>query len=176
MSDYALIADHGLIGDLQTSALVATDGSVDWFCAPRFDSPSVFGALLDHERGGAWTLGVVDGPARTLQFYVPETNILVTRFLTEEGVAEVHDFMPILEAHDADHRQRLVRRVVAVRGEVTLRTCLTARPDYGRAEPVTTPVEGGVLIEGDGVRLGLTAASDLELVAGSVAGQRTLSP
>ena len=120
------IADHGLIGDLRTCALVGIDGTIDWFCAPRFDSPSVFGALLDPDEGGAWTLEPVDGATRTNQFYFPDSNILVTRFLTEEGVAEVHDFMPLLKAHDPDHRQRLVRRVVAVRGEVTIRTRVQA--------------------------------------------------
>jgi GH15 family glucan-1,4-alpha-glucosidase len=172
---YLPIAEHGMIGDLRTCALVGADATVDWFCAPRFDSPSVFGALLDHERGGAWTLGVVDGPATTLQFYVPETNILVTRFLTEEGVAEVHDFMPILRAHDQGHRQRLVRRVVAVRGEVRVRTRVDARPDYGRAAPVTTPVDSGVLIEADGIRLGLTASTELELDEGAVSAEVALS-
>jgi GH15 family glucan-1,4-alpha-glucosidase len=172
---YLPIAEHGLVGDLRTCALVGSDATVDWFCAPRFDSPSVFGALLDHERGGAWTLDVVDGPATTLQFYVPETNILVTRFLTEEGVAEVHDFMPILEAHDQNHRQRLVRRVVAVRGVVRVRTRVEARPDYGRATAVTTPVDSGVLIEGDGIRLGLTASTKLQLDDGTVSAEVTLS-
>src|SRR3954467_15122525 len=99
---YLPVAQHRLVGDLRTCALVGVDGTVDWFCAPRFDSPSVFGALLDPGQGGAWTLGVADDRARTLQFYVPETNILVTRFLTEAGVAEVHDFMPILRRHDDD--------------------------------------------------------------------------
>jgi GH15 family glucan-1,4-alpha-glucosidase len=172
---YLPIAEHGMVGDLRTCALVGADATVDWFCAPRFDSPSVFAALLDHERGGAWTLGVVDGAATTLQFYVPETNILVTRFLTEEGVAEVHDFMPILQAHDPDHRQRLVRRVVAVRGEVRVRTRIDARPDYGRATPVTTPVDSGVLIEADGIRLGLTASTELELEDGTVSAEVVLS-
>ncbi|QIG42096.1 glycoside hydrolase family 15 protein [Nocardioides anomalus] len=161
MPDQLPIADHGLIGDLRTCALVGSDATVDWFCAPRFDSPSVFGALLDAEKGGAWTLEVVDGEPRTLQFYFPDTNILVTRFLTEEGVAEVHDFMPILAAHDPDHRQRLVRRVVCVRGEVRVRTRVDARPDYGRAEPRLTEIDGGVLIEADGVRLGLAASTGL---------------
>ena len=172
---YLPVAQHGLVGDLRTCALVGVDATVDWFCAPRFDSPSVFGALLDPERGGAWTLGVVDEAATTLQFYVPETNILVTRFLTEAGVAEVHDFMPILRSHDPEHRQRLVRRVVAVRGDVTVTTRVAARPDFGRADPVTTPVDGGVLIEGDGVRLGLAASTDLEVEDGVVSAEVELS-
>ena len=169
------LAQHGLIGDLRTCALVGADATVDWFCAPRFDSPSVFGSLLDQDRGGAWTLGVVDGATTTLQFYVPETNILVTRFLTEEGVAEVHDFMPILRRHDPDHRQRLVRRVVAVRGEVRVWTRVEARPDYGRADPVTTTVDNGVLIEGDGVRLGLSASTGLDVEDGTVSAEVGLS-
>ncbi len=173
--DYLPIAQHGLVGDLRTCALVGADATVDWFCAPRFDSPSVFGALLDHERGGAWTLDVVDGATTTLQFYFPETNILVTRFLTEEGVAEVHDFMPIMKKHDPDHRQRLVRRVVAVRGDVRVRTRVAARPDYGRADPVTTEVDNGVLIEGDGIRLGLCASTDLEVEDGVVSAQVALA-
>src|SRR4051794_34888421 len=89
----AAIADHGLIGDLQTAALVSTDGSVDWFCCPRFDSPSVFGALLDDERGGHFrTRPRADYESRQLSF--PDTAILITRFTTAAGMGEVVDFMP----------------------------------------------------------------------------------
>ena len=94
-TSYPLIADHGLIGDLQTAALVATDGSVDWFCAPRFDSPSIFGALLDHEQGGRFRIRPRAATFATTQLYFPDTAILVTRFMTEEGVGEVVDFMPV---------------------------------------------------------------------------------
>jgi GH15 family glucan-1,4-alpha-glucosidase len=173
--DFRPIAQHGLIGDLRTCALVGSDATIDWFCAPRFDSPSVFGSLLDPERGGAWTLEPIDGDASTNQFYLPDSNILVTRFLTEQGVAEVHDFMPILEPHDEEHRQRLVRRVVGVRGQVRLRTRLRARPDYGRVTPETSRVEDGVLILGDGVRLGLAASCDLDLEDGTVSAELSLS-
>ena len=132
---YLPIEHHGLIGDLRTCALVGTDGCIDWFCAPRFDSPSVFGGLLDPEKGGEWRLESLDDGATTHQFYIPDSNILVTRFLTPRGVAEVHDFMPVLAAHDQEHRQRIVRRVVAVRGRARLRMTLAARPDYGRVHP-----------------------------------------
>jgi GH15 family glucan-1,4-alpha-glucosidase len=80
MSNYPLIADHGLIGNLQTAALVSTDGTIDWFCAPRFDSPSIFGCLLDDDRGGHLrTRPTVDTFTRE-QLYYPDTAILVTRF------------------------------------------------------------------------------------------------
>ena len=81
-SSYPLIADHGLIGDLQTSALVSTDGSIDWFCAPRFDSPSMFGALLDHRGGGHCTVHPTADSVTRKQLYLPDTAVLVTRFLT----------------------------------------------------------------------------------------------
>src|SRR5688500_6856029 len=101
MSHYPLIADHGLIGDLQTAALVATDGSIDWFCTPRFDSPSVFGALLDWNRGGLCRVRPTADAFTHKQLYYPDTAILVTRFLTEDGVGEVVDFMPVTSSRVA---------------------------------------------------------------------------
>src|SRR4051794_10632980 len=116
MSTYPNIADHGLIGDLQTAALVSTDASVDWFCAPRFDSPTVFGALLDAERGGHCTVSTSD-PHITQQLYLPDTAVLVTRFLSERGVGEVIDFMP-LSGDTATDRHRIVRVLACVRGQI----------------------------------------------------------
>ena len=85
---YPPIAEHGLIGDLQTAALVATDGTIDWFCWPRFDSPSVFASLLDERRGGRFALAPVGPPGTTKQMYLPDTAILVTRYLSDSGIAE----------------------------------------------------------------------------------------
>ena len=165
--DWAAISDHGLIGDLRTSALVGTDGTIDWFCAPRFDSPSVFGAILDPDEGGAWRLAPTCEVSRTQQFYFPDTAVLITRFLTADGVAEVHDFMPVLGAGDPEHRQRLVRRVSGVRGTITIRTTVDARPDYARQRCRAEEAGDGVLITGDGVRLGLVASADLTIEDGA---------
>jgi GH15 family glucan-1,4-alpha-glucosidase len=131
MSDYPLIADHGLIGDLQTAALVATDGSIDWFCFPRFDSPSVFGSLLDKDKGGRFRVGPSGGGFAAKQIYLPDTAILITRFLDEQGVGEVVDFMPVSGATATD-RHRLVRLVRCVRGTMTFDFELAPRFDYGR--------------------------------------------
>ena len=160
------IEDHGLIGDLRTAALVSTDGTIDWFCAPRFDSPSVFASILDEENGGSWQIAPRDGATRTQQFYFPDSAVLATRFLTEEGVVEVHDFMPVLQAGDPDHRQRLVRRVVAVRGTTAIHMRLDARPDYARTTCTAEPVENGVILAGDGMRLGLSATTDVVIDGG----------
>ncbi len=132
MDDYPLIADHGLIGDLQTAALVTTDGSIDWFCAPRFDSPSVFAALLDHRR---WVAGIRVRPSvdafSSQQMYLPDTAILITRFLTPEGIGEVVDFMPV-SGDVATDRHRLVRLLRCVRGRMTFELDIAPRFDYGR--------------------------------------------
>src|SRR4029450_10438574 len=95
MRRYPEISDHGLIGDLQTSALVATDGQIDWFCTPRFDSPSIFASLLDQERGGRFRIAPSNDEYVTRQLSFPDTAILITRFMTPDGVGEVVDFMPI---------------------------------------------------------------------------------
>lgn len=160
------IADHGLIGDLRSCALVGTDGTIDWFCAPRFDSPSVFGAILDKDRGGSWRLEPVCEVSRTQQFYFPDTAVLITRFLTDDGVAEVHDFMPVLDSGDPGHRQRIVRRVSGVRGRIRMRMRLDARPDYARQSCEAKHAGDGVLLTGDGLRMGLIATTGLHVDAG----------
>ena len=174
-SDQVSIADHGLIGDLRTAALVGIDGTIDWFCAPRFDSPAVLAGLLDRERGGGWTIAPIDGSVTTRQFYVPDTAVLVTRFHTEDGLLEVHDFMPVLSEHDDDHRQRLVRRVTAVRGEVRFEMTLAARPDFAREDARLSEVDGAVLIESDSARLGLSSTADLTIDGGDITTDCTLS-
>jgi GH15 family glucan-1,4-alpha-glucosidase len=94
MNTYPPIEDHGLIGDLQTAALVATDGTIDWFCAPRFDSPSIFAGLLDQRAGGHFRVAPEGTGYLTKQLYLPGTPILITRFMSNDGVGEVVDFMP----------------------------------------------------------------------------------
>ena len=123
------IADHGLIGDLQTAALVSTDGSIDWFCCPRFDSPSVFGALLDDERGGHFRVRPT-GEEYTSQMYFPDTAILITRFFTDNGMGEVADFMPPLDRRASD-QHRLVRMIRCVRGSMTFEIDVAPRFGYG---------------------------------------------
>src|SRR5262245_9203041 len=127
---YAPIGEYGVIGDLHTVALVGMDGSVDFLCLPDFDSPSVFAALVDAERGGRFQIApALEGAVRR-QLYLPDTNVLLTRFLDVDGVAEVSDFMP---AADAGPPHNLVRRAKTVRGEVGFRMRCEPRFDYARA-------------------------------------------
>ena len=107
---YLPIAEHGVIGDLHSIALVATDGTIDWYCCPRFDSPSVFGAILDRKRGGYFRIGPATQDSTPKQLYFPDTNVLITRFLTPGGVGEVLDFMPVQQQAGPVHRHRLIRR------------------------------------------------------------------
>ena len=148
MADYPLIADHGLIGDLQTAALVTTDGTVDWWCAPRFDSPSVFGALLDAGRGGHLSTRPTTEAFTSKQLYLPDTAVLVTRFLTTGGVGEIVDFMPVGSDDTASDRHRLVRLIRCVRGEISFAVHLAPRFDYGRETHKTHATDDGVVFEG----------------------------
>jgi GH15 family glucan-1,4-alpha-glucosidase len=155
MADYPLIADHGLIGDLQTSALVSTDGTMDWFCSPRFDSPSIFASLLDHEKGGSFSIRPQTEDYVAKQLYMPGTAILITRFLTPDGVGEVHDFMPVLDGEATDNH-RIVRMVSVVRGEMTFVIDCTPAFDYGRAEHKVDLTRHGVAFHGaDGTEVAL---------------------
>ncbi len=134
MNSYPAIEDHGLIGDLQTAALIANDGTIDWFCAPRFDSPSIFASLLDQQKGGHFRVGPDGVESVTKQLYLPGTPILITRFLSADGVGEVVDFMPIA-GEQATDRHRLVRMIRVVRGQMRFRLECEPRFDYGRDLP-----------------------------------------
>ncbi|MFE7275219.1 glycoside hydrolase family 15 protein [Streptomyces sp. NPDC057623] len=160
-SRYLPIAEHGLIGDLRSVALVGTDGTIDWYCCPAFDAPSVFAAILDAEQGGCFELAAAV-PARTKQFYFPDTNVLITRFFTEDGVGEVQDFMPVDGGSADSERHRLIRRVVCVRGSIPFRTRVAPRFEYG-SRPHTVRMAGDVAVfESEKLSLGLTATMPLE--------------
>ena len=152
MDRYPNIADHGLIGDLQTAALVSTDGTLDWFCVPRFDSPSVFASLLDADRGGYYKIAPDRDDYVTRQLYLPDTAILVTRFMTPDGVGEVHDFMPVVRGAATD-RHRLVRNIRVVRGVMRFAIEIQPRFDYGRASHKMEPAEDGGMFQSEGLEL-----------------------
>jgi GH15 family glucan-1,4-alpha-glucosidase len=141
------IEDHGVIGDLHTVALVGMDGAIDFLCFPHFDSPSVFAGLLDREKGGIFKVAPVLGDVSTKQLYLPESTVLITRFLSDAGVAEVSDFMPIFER---GHAHDIVRRAKTVRGEVRFRMTCAPRFDYGRATHRVERREGEVLFFSEG--------------------------
>ncbi|MEO1058373.1 MAG: glycoside hydrolase family 15 protein, partial [Actinomycetota bacterium] len=130
---YPPIGDHGVIGDLQSAALVATDGSIDWFCAPRFDSPPVFASVLDAERGGHFSI-CPQAEAVTRQMYLPESATLVTRFLSADSVAEVTDLMPIDDPTTATDRRRILRVVRGLRGTTRFAVEVAPAFDFGRSE------------------------------------------
>ncbi|MFF2523381.1 glycoside hydrolase family 15 protein [Streptomyces liangshanensis] len=161
--DYLPIAEHGLIGDLRTAALVGTDGRVDWFCAPRFDSPSVFASLLDVRRGGFWEIAPVYEVVDRNQFYFPDTNILITRMFTVDGIVEIQDFMPILRENDAEHQQRLVRRVVNIRGRIPMSTRIAPRMNYARDGHRSERIPEGVRFTSDALAVSVRASVGLEL-------------
>ena len=158
MARYPNIADHGLIGDLQTAALVTTDGVLDWFCCPRFDSPSVFASLLDAERGGFYRIAPDRDDYVSRQLYLPDTAVLITRFMTPDGVGEVHDFMPVIEG-PATGRHRLVRNIRVVRGVMRFAIEIQPRFDYGRKRHELEAFEHG----------GVFRSEDLELTAHAIA-------
>jgi GH15 family glucan-1,4-alpha-glucosidase len=157
---YQPIENYGIVGNMHCAALVSLDGSVDWLCLPRFDSSSVFGAILDAEKGGKFRIApAAAGPLRRKQFYWPDTNVLITRFLHPDGIAEIEDYMPVGSGAGPD--AQLVRRVRIVRGGLPLE--MECRPafDYARARHATTVSAHGTRFDGPGLSLGLTASVPL---------------
>ncbi|MFJ2471760.1 glycoside hydrolase family 15 protein [Streptomyces sp. NPDC087659] len=156
------ISEHGLIGDLRSAALVGTNGTIDWYCCGRFDAPSVFASILDAEKGGCFELAP-DVPARTKQFYFPDTNVLITRFFAEDGVGEIQDFMPIADDSREADRHRLIRRVLCVRGSLPFRALVAPRFDYG-SQPHTVRMEGDYpVFESPALSLSLTSSVPVEI-------------
>jgi len=144
---YQPIENYGVIGDLYSVALVGVDGSIDMMSMPHFDSPTFFAALLDHDKGGRFQIAPRNDEVRRKQIYLPDTNVLLTRFLSEEGVSEVSDFMPV-EHEEQVHN--LVRRVKTVRGDVSFRMLCAPRFDYARAGHTVEQRADGVLFTSKG--------------------------
>ncbi len=153
--DFIPIEEHGIIGDLHTVALVSTDGTIDWYCCPSFDSPSVFASILDRERGGYFRIAPAREGWKPKQLYFPDTNVLVTRFLSPDGVGELQGFMAIPRDGEERHRNRLVRRVLCVRGEMRFRLEIRPRFNYGRDEHELERSEHGVTFRSPALTLAL---------------------
>src|SRR4051794_3081103 len=138
---YKPIADYAVIGDTRSCALISRDGSIDWLCWPRFDSRSLFAAILDAEKGGCFCIQP-SIPFRSTRRYIDDTNVLETTFTTGSGVARLTDLMPVLRENDkrrilAPFRQ-LLRRVEVIEGEVPFAVRFDPRPNYGRDHPPLT--------------------------------------
>ncbi len=173
---YQPIENYGIIGDLNTVALVGLNGSIDFMCFPNFDSPSIFAALLDDTKGGFFKITPKLKEAKTKQLYLPDTNVLLTRFLSVEGVSEITDFMPVEALYDG---KEIVRRMTTIRGEITYEMQCRPRFNYGRsthtAEQVT-PHE--VILKSlgeDGTILRLMSSEKLNIVDNDVVAHFTLA-
>ena len=157
------IGSHGLIGDMSSAALVATDGTIDWCCMPRFDSPSVFAALLDSKFGGRFQIALVD-VAFTRQAYLRDTNILQTSFTTATGTMTVTDFMPVRRAALSEEAPHEIHRMVRCdSGEVDVSCVFEPRLDYARGVTVLTPLREGVEARGGRQRLNLLASVPMRI-------------
>jgi GH15 family glucan-1,4-alpha-glucosidase len=171
---YSPIENYGIIGDLHSVALVGIDGSIDWLCLPRFDSPSVFAAILDDVKGGRFKISPADTDATCKQLYWPDTNVLVTRFFTPDGVGEVTDYMPIGLSGSGQGRHQIVRRVEVVRGTMDFRMECTPAFDYARGEHRTEIVPGGATFRSSDLDLGLASFFPLEQEGNGAVAEFTL--
>jgi GH15 family glucan-1,4-alpha-glucosidase len=159
---YERIENYGIVGNMRTVALVSIRGSVDWLCFPHFDSPSVFGALLDDAKGGRFALTPTADGIACKQLYWPDTNVLVSRFLSPDGVGEIDDFMP---CHTVAPCDELVRRLRVVRGALEFELVCEPAFDYARATHETALVSNGAVFRGPG--LSLTLSTDVPLTVTS---------
>jgi GH15 family glucan-1,4-alpha-glucosidase len=171
-----LIEEHGVIGNMQSAALVSTDGTIDFYCFPDFDSPSVFAALLDEKNGGSFKIEPLFDAPRTKQIYLSDTNILVTRFLANEGVADIIDFMPV-SSKPGKWPNQIVRSLRVIKGEIKFRLRCAPRFDYARASHSTTVEQGAVLFRPDthGIEpMTLLATVPLDIEKGDAVAEFTL--
>jgi GH15 family glucan-1,4-alpha-glucosidase len=168
---YKSIDSYGVIGDLHTAALVGNDGSIDWCCLPNFDSPSMFAAILDEKIGGYFKV-FSNHDSRRKQMYWPDTNVLVTRFMSPEGVGEVVDFMPLGKTGRA--WRRIVRMVRCVRGSVDFRMECAPAFDYARAKHETGGSDKRVLFTSGDARASLVSSIAMNVVEGAAVCDFTL--
>lgn len=161
---YLPIEDYGLVGNMHSAALVGRNGSIDWLCLPHFDSPSVFAGILDQNKGGHFRIAPDREHVIGKQVYWPETNVLITRFLLDDGVVEVIDYMPVgVSQRDPGFRQ-LIRRVEVIRGSVPVRVECYPAFDYARERHTVELASYGALFRSPGMELELTTSVPLRVV------------
>jgi len=168
------IESYGIIGDMHSVALVGMDGSIDWFCFPHFDSPSVFGRILDDRKGGYFQITSARS-AHQKQLYWPATNVLITRFLNPDGVGEVTDYMPVGAAREDDGYHRLIRRVSVVRGSLTFRVECQPAFNYALDPHRTDIVPGGACFRTPDLQLGLATQVPLDPYENGIRAEFTLN-
>jgi GH15 family glucan-1,4-alpha-glucosidase len=176
MKDYQPIENYAAIGDMNTIALVGLDGSIDFLCFPDFDSPSVFAALLDQQKGGYFKIAPQHNNVRHKQLYLPDTNVLLTRFLATDGVGEITDFMPVRELAQS---KEVIRTIACVRGSLTFTMECRPRFDYARARHTVKKNSDTEIVfnsEGtDGIALRLRATVPLDIAEDDVTATFTLN-
>ena len=170
---YQPIENYGLIGDLHTVALVGMNGSIDWFCFPSFDSPSV-AAILDDQKGGRFKISPACEEITYKQYYWPDTNVLITRFFSPDGVGQITDYMPVGLPPHAQGRHQLVRRVQAVRGTMPFRMECFPAFNYGRDEHTVAHVRYGACFHSRALSLGLGTQQALRQEENGVIAEFTL--
>lgn len=174
--EYQPIEDYGIIGNMYTTALVGKNGSIDWFCFPNHDSPSVFAAMLDESKGGYFKITPIVCDDTHKQFYWPETNILVTRFLADCGVGEIVDFMPVGLSSQQRGYHWLVRKVSAIRRSMTFRMECYPAFNYARDRHKTKVVENGAYFESQDLSLALISDIPLKSNENGAWAEFTLTP
>jgi GH15 family glucan-1,4-alpha-glucosidase len=155
---YERIENYGVIGNMHTAALVSVRGSLDWLCLPDFDSPSVFAAVLDDAKGGRFSIAPAADDVTYKQLYWPDTNVLITRFLSPQGVGEIEDFMPCTRKSG----EAIVRRLRVARGALTFDVVCEPAFDYARAVHETTVTSNGAVFRAPQATLALSTHVPLE--------------
>ena len=172
---YQPIEDYAVIGDTRTVALVGRNGSIDWFCFPDFDSPSVFAKILDDQKGGHFSIAPLDDEVTRRQFYWPETNVLVTRFLSPDGVVEITDFMPITEELSHTITRCIIRRITGIRGSMRMQMRCFPAFNYARDDHSTELSESGAAFHRPELSLGLATSLELQKRDNGVVAEFTVS-
>lgn len=168
---YQPIENYGIVGDLHTIALAGLNGSIDFMCFPNFDSPSIFARLLDDKKGGFYCIVPEFSEVKNKQLYMPDTNVLLTRFLSADGVGEITDFMPVGHTEE----KKLIRRVTTIRGEALYKLYCQPRFDYGQKSHTTEQVsEKEILFHSNGLTLRLKAGIPLQIKDNDVYAEFTL--
>ncbi|MEE9152819.1 MAG: glycoside hydrolase family 15 protein, partial [candidate division NC10 bacterium] len=159
---YQPIENYGIIGDLHTLALVGMNGSIDWLCYPHFDSPSVFAAILDDKKGGHFKIAPTAEGITHKQFYWPDTNVLITRFLSSDGVGEITDYMPIGGSAKGIGQHQLIRRVSVLRGAMAFRMECYPAFNYARDKHQMKVTPDGACFYSPQLSLGLATRVPLK--------------